>query len=240
MNGAKSVIQFCVRLFLLLLLVHPNHATAQQQADQRQTTRPGDLNADASRVFTFVEGTGMGHSHGMEAMFSQGRLVLGANEKAGQLVIDMKSFDADTPLARNVVGLKGKSGDWTRKQVAKEMHGSKILHSSEFPTANFDIASCKPLGVAKETGLPSYQLTGTLTLRGVTNPITFPVTVKQEKGWLRVNGRFSFKQSDFGIKPLSKGFGAIGVADQLTVYGDLWIAPTAESLASMQNLLLRR
>ena len=215
-------------------------AAQQPPSAQRQTTRPGELNTDASRVFTFVEGTGMGHSHGMEAKFSSGSLVLGASENAGQLVIDMKSFDADTPLARQAVGLKGKSANWMRKQVTKEMHGSKILDSSQFPVATFDIASCKPTGVTKDTGLPTYQATGNFTLHGQTRAVTIPCIVKQEKGWLHITGSFSFKQSDYGIEPLSKGFGSIGVADQLTVFGDLWISPTPESLASMQSLRIRR
>ncbi|MEM8944995.1 MAG: YceI family protein [Planctomycetota bacterium] len=182
----------------------------------------------------------MGHSHGMEARLSRGHLVPGANRNAGQLVIDMKSFDADTPLARQVVGIKGESANWMRKQVSKEMHGSKVLNSSTFPIATFDIASCTSVGVSREAGLPSYELAGNLTLCGQTKTITIPVTVEQSNDWLHLTGRFSFKQSDFGIKPLSKGFGAIGVADELTVFGDLWIAPTAESLASMRGLKQRR
>ena len=218
-------------------------AVAQQQEQQsvrQPTTRPGELNTDSSRIFTLVEGTGMGHSHGVEAKLSSGSLVLGATADAGRLVFDMTTFDADTPLAREVVGLKGTSANWMRKQVTKEIHGSKILHSSEFPTSTFEVASSMPIANENHPGLPAYELAGRLTLRGETKTVNFPVTVQQKNGWLNVTGRFSFRQSEFGIKPLSKGLGAIGVADELTVFGDLWIAPTPQSLASMQSQQSRR
>ena len=240
----KTIVAMLQVFALLIFPLAGFGRTAAQQlpSDQRQTTRPGELNTDASRVFTFVEGTGMGHSHGVEAKLSSGSLVLGVSDNAGQLVFDMKTFDADTPLARKVVGLNGTSANWMRKQVTKEIHSNKILHSSEFPTSTFEIASSMPItnGNENETGLPAYELVGRLTLRGETKTVRFPVTVQQTKGWMHVTGRFSFKQSEFGIKPLSKGLGAIGVADKLTVFGDLWIAPTPESLASMQSLQGRR
>lgn len=221
--------------FVLAILVFA--AVGAHPVDgQEQPLRPGDLETDASRVFTFVKGTGMGHDHGVEAKLTSGRLVLGARAKAGQLVFDMKSFDADTPRARKTVGLKGKTAGWMRKQVNKEIHGSKILNSTAFPSARFDIVSAIPIGTDEESGNPAYELAGNFTLRDVTRPITVRVLVEDSKGWHRINGQFSFQQSDYGIKPLSKGLGAMGVADELTVIGELWVAPTAESLASFRRL----
>ena len=40
-------------------------------------------------------------------------------------------------------------------------------------------------------------------------------------------GNFSLLQTDYGIKPFTTALGAIGVADRLTIYGDLWVANTA-------------
>ena len=46
-----------------------------------------------------------------------------------------------------------------------------------------------------------------------------------KKGWHHLRGRFAIKQSDFKIAPYSTGLGAIGVADELTIFGDLWVRP---------------
>jgi hypothetical protein len=43
-------------------------------------------------------------------------------------------------------------------------------------------------------------------------------------GYTRIFGNFSILQSDFGIMPFRKALGAVGVADRLTIYGELWVA----------------
>jgi hypothetical protein len=40
---------------------------------------------------------------------------------------------------------------------------------------------------------------------------------------VHLRGRFSLVQSQFGITPYSTALGAIGVADELKVWGDLWV-----------------
>lgn len=67
---------------------------------------------------------------------------------------------------------------------------------------------------------------GQFTLRGTKRSLSFVTEVEQARGWFHVRGSFTIKQSDFGITPYSKVFGAIGVADELKIYGDLYVAPT--------------
>ena len=47
------------------------------------------------------------------------------------------------------------------------------------------------------------------------------IEIEHKDGRIRVLGSFTIKQTDFGIKPYSKAFGTIGVADELTIYGDV-------------------
>jgi hypothetical protein len=44
-----------------------------------------------------------------------------------------------------------------------------------------------------------------------------------EQGFLHLKGAFPLRQTDYGIRPFRKALGAVGVADVLTVYGDLWV-----------------
>jgi hypothetical protein len=44
---------------------------------------------------------------------------------------------------------------------------------------------------------------------------------------MRLQGSFSILQSDYGITPFSKALGAVGVADRLTISGDLRVATGA-------------
>jgi len=45
---------------------------------------------------------------------------------------------------------------------------------------------------------------------------------------LHIRGNFTILQTDYGITPYSKAFGAIGVANPLRIYGDLYVAPTSQ------------
>ncbi len=189
------------------------------------STGPGDLNLKVSRVFTFVDKTGLGHQHAVEGKLVSGKLLLGARSEAGELVFDMKSFDADTDMARRYLGLSGSTDESTRSKVNANMKSEDVLDVGRYPTATFKISSAVATGDTGSKGLPVYRLIGDFTLHGVTRPQVVTAEVEQSRGWLHVRGDFVVKQTSFGITPFSKAFGAIGVADALRIYGDLWVAP---------------
>ena len=195
---------------------------AQVPAD-KPAPQPGDVDLANSRVFTFVGATGFGHEHGIEGRLVSGNVQLGANQSAGELVFDMKSFDADTPAARRYVGLQGESDDSTRKQVNDNMLGADVLDVARFPTAKFDIQSALPYKSAKPDAQPQYLLDGQFTLHGVTKHLRILAETEESKGMIHVRTQFAVLQSQFGITPFSKLLGTIGVADKLTIYGDAWI-----------------
>ncbi|MEM1067299.1 MAG: YceI family protein [Planctomycetota bacterium] len=232
MDQKKNRIAVTFSVLIVWCVIGVHQAAAQISASQPV---PGSINLEHSRVFSFVEGKGMGHSHGVEAKLKPSRLVLGASVDAGSFVFDMQSFDVDTPRSRQVVGLSGEASRWARKKVNAEMHGPKILNTSRFPTAEFKIDAAVADGVESKSRKPKYILSGTFTLVGQSRKISFPVTAQEEKGWIHIRGKFAFKQSDYGIEPFSKAFGAMGVADTITVTGDLWVAPTPASIASVRK-----
>ncbi len=213
-------------LFVLIAIVFAEIAASQDSASQKPTFEPGDVQTQVSRVYVFVDKTGFGHQHGVEANLLASRLILGAEENAGTLVFDMTSFKADTARARQYVGLSGTTDESTKKQVTDNMLGSSVLNAKRFPTASFEVTSARPTGQTGSQGLPTYELTGQFTLHGVTRPLRILANVEQARGWLHLRGAFAIKQSDYGITPFSKAFGAIGVANELKIYGDLFIAPT--------------
>lgn len=196
--------------------------------------RPGGVQREASRIFVFVDKSGFGHQHGVEARLLESELVLGAHEKAGRLVFDMNSFDADTDRARAYVGLAGSTDAGTRGAVNANMKGEDVLNVQRYPTAVFEMVTARSLQQRSSRGLPLYELSGSFTLHGTTRGLKIPVEVDQVKGWLHIRGNFSILQSDYGMKPYSKAFGAVGVADMLKIYGDLYVAPN--SLISMNEI----
>ena len=186
---------------------------------------PGDIELTASRVFIFVDKTGLGHQHAVEGQLASGQLILGGEKEAGRLVFNMVSFDADTRRARQYLGLSGDTDEGTRKQVNNNMKGREVLDTTKYPQAVLEIESALPTGKLNTEGAPEYEIAGRFTLHGTSKPIRFLAYAHQAKGWIHLRGDFGIKQSTFGIKPYSKAFGAVGVTDALQIYGDLWVAP---------------
>ncbi len=49
------------------------------------------------------------------------------------------------------------------------------------------------------------------------------------EGLVRLRGHFTIKQTDFGIHPYSKLGGAVAVADEVKIAGDIWLSPPPRS-----------
>ncbi len=196
---------------------------ATQPADS-QIFEAGDVHLGNSRVYVRVGKSGLGHEHGVSGRLQAGRIRWGAADGAGELVFDMNSFVADTEEARKYVGLSGTTDADTQRKVTENMRGVDVLNVRQYPTARFQIKSIQKLQQVSRRGLPLYQLQGDFTLQQATRPIQVVAEAEQKAGWLHVRGSFSIRQSEFGMTPYSRAFGAVGVADELQIWGDLWVA----------------
>ena len=215
--------------FLLLTVVnHGLHAQAPVLGNLPSVSKTqlaaGEIDTALSRIYVHVDKTGFGHEHGIEAKLKSGRLQLGANQNSGELVFDMTSFNADTDDARRYVGLDGTTDAGTRKEVNNNMQGPDVLDVQKYPTATFKVTSIQPVKAKRPNAPPQLQLVGDFTLHGKTNKLTVVVDAAKVNGYTRVYGNFSILQSDYGITPFRKALGAVGVADRLTIWGEIWVA----------------
>jgi len=214
------------------IIFHSTHACGQssvgrptlQRQTQTRTFSPGQINLGKSRVFAHVGKTGFGHEHGVVGLIKQGTLKLGAEKNGGQLIFDMASFRADTDAARRYVGLSGTTNDSTKQKVNANMRGSGVLDIRRYPTAAFTLKSSRLLPEKSKRGLPQYRLDGSFTLHGVTRRVKIIADAEPKGGWIHLRGGFVMLQTKYGITPFSKAFGAIGITDQLKIWGDIWIA----------------
>jgi polyisoprenoid-binding protein YceI len=82
----------------------------------------------------------------------------------------------------------------------------RIMSADEFPTATFVLTQPIELGVEPADGVEvTTQATGDLTLRGVTNSVTFDLTAKQDNGLIGVQGGIPVVFADYGIANPSTG-----------------------------------
>lgn len=204
-------------------------AAAEKKA---ASLNPGDIDLKRSRVYVKVDKTGLGHTHGVEGQFKSGHVDIGSADKAGSMVFDMTTFVADTAAARRYVGLSGTTDASTARQVTANMTGADVLDVRRYPTATFEIDSvAKAKQQAAKDGT-QYVLDGKFTLHGVTHPLRILATATPQKdGSTRLRGGFYINQTSFGITPYSKAFGAVGVADRLTIWGDVFLAGAPKTAA---------
>lgn len=197
-------------------------SAAAKRTEAPPPLRPGDIDLAKSRVYVFVDKTGLGHEHAVEGKIKSGSIQLGTAAGAGSVEFDMTSFSADGDEARKYIGLKGSTSASTRQQVNKNMLGPDVLDVRRHPTATFTIDSA----AQKKTkqGQPVFELKGKFTLKGKTRALTVYAQPSPQGAQLRLTGDFTILQTDFGITPYSTALGAVGVADPLKIWGDLWIA----------------
>ena len=214
---------------LALSTLGPRIAAAQpaqpvQPARQPAATAEGsNVDLKRSRIYVRVGKLGLGHEHGVEGTLKSGDLKLGAADNAGTLVFDLLNFKADLPEARAYVGLAGEIEASDRRQVNQALRSRDVLHVARYPTATFTVRSSQAVTPPAGQAISQYELEGEFDLHGVRRPLKVLATVEHAENALHVRGKFNIKQSDHGIKPYSKYLGTVRVADELTIWGDLWL-----------------
>lgn len=143
--------------------------------------------------------SGFADNHEVEAPISAGTI----DEKGARVsfAVDsrrMKVLDPQLPADK-------------RRQVQERMLGPDVLDSTRFPEISFESSHAEPDREGK------IRVEGRLSLHGVTKAVS--VVVQAENG--RYTGRFTLKQSDYGITPVSIAGGTVKVKDELTIEFDI-------------------
>jgi polyisoprenoid-binding protein YceI len=116
--------------------------------------------------------------------------------------------------APSLINVDKTMGDFERKGFQNVLH-KQVLESEKFPQIIFKSSGL--VALKKDGEKRTFTLTGTLNFRGVTRPVSFPVTATFGKTAISASGSAKFKQTDFGITPYADALGAIKVGDEMTV-----------------------
>jgi len=159
------------------------------------------IDVGKSGAFSFA-----GHTHEVEAPLTNG--VIHVDPDALDRSDVRLEFNAG---AMRVTGKGDPPADIPK--VTQAMLGEQVLDAKTYPSITF--VSTR---VTAKGALPAVDLSviGNLTIHGTTRPVTAPVAMKLDGATLTAAGKFSIKQSDFGIKPISVG-GVVKVKDELTI-----------------------
>jgi len=151
-----------------------------------------------------------GHTHEVVAPSVSGRLTVDPADlehSAVHVTIDASALE---------VAAKGEPPDDVPK-IQHTMASDEVLDVQRFPRIDFDSTT---ISVKKPAAVNSDALdvivNGRLTLHNQTRPISVPVSVRIGPNELTATGRFSLKQTDYGIKPVSVG-GVVSVKDTVDI-----------------------
>jgi len=179
----------------------PAVAGAQTLAIDRATST-ATIAVGKAGVFSFAAG----HTHEVSGPVEGGAVTFDAQDASRsrvELVILTRALQ---------VSAKGEPPDDVPK-VQAAMQGEKVLDSARFPKITFTSTAVKGVRDA-----PSFDatVTGTLTIRDRSQPVTAIVHVQRTAAALTATGRFTIRQTAFGIQPISVA-GVVKVEDELKI-----------------------
>lgn len=141
------------------------------------------------------EGKAVTHGHNGTMQFTDGELLVKGNAVVGGTVtVDMKTLKA--------TDIKD-----------AESHGKFVGHMSSddffgvttYPTSTFKIVSVTPIkGAAKDAD--NATIAGDMTIKGVTQRISFPAKVGVKDGVAAATGKVTIDRTKYGLKYGSKSF----------------------------------
>ena len=147
-----------------------------------------------SSSIEWVAGKVGGSHNGLISLASGSLIFDGKNIKSGSFKIDMKSI--------SITDLKGTSN----KNLLNHLKSEDFFSVEKYPVSAFEITNVVPAGTDR------VNITGNLTIKGITNSISFPASVKKQKNAIvAVAKGVKVDRTKYDIKYRSKSFfGDIG------------------------------
>lgn len=153
------------------------------------TTDASDFGYRVEEVLAGINATAVGRSNEISGLLTIG----GTTATVVDIEVQIDSIKSDSALRDG------------------KFEGS-IMNSDEFPTATFRLTEPIEFGSISTGGEQvSAAATGELTLRGVTNPVTFEVTAQTTDGRIGVLGSIPVVFADYGID--NPSFGQVRTED---------------------------
>ena len=189
-------------------------ATLVQTSDVAATDHPVKITAATAAATTLpVNTTGstitwnakkFGGEHTGTVKLNKGSLnVNGRNLTGGSFEIDMTSI-TDTDITNPEFNSK----------LTNHLKSEDFFSAEKHPVSTFKITKATPV-TKPEAGAPNYTITGDLTIKGITNAVTFPATVKIDGKTAEAEASIELDRTKWDIKFRS---GMLGTAADKVIY----------------------
>ena len=195
------------RWTVILLLVFSGVALDAQTPER--SGRTFKIDSRESKVEFFV-GSSAGNVNGVFKTWT------------GKLSQATPGVPESATLSLNVTAASMATGNGLQDKMVK---GKDFFNVKDFPTVSFTSSKVIPSSDPNK-----FQIQGDFTLRGVTKPVAFQVTLDRgDLGGGQVYADFSFDRGDFGM---TKSAPFVRVSDSVRVRVDLNVAPAPVTVAT--------
>ena len=146
-------------------------------------TKESIITWKGSMVFDF------GEEHVGYVYISKGELMIEKDSLVGGTAeIDMKTIEYKDKESKNT--------------PVKHLKSPDFFDVEKFPISTFAITKIESVNVRSKT----IKVTGNLTIKGITNPVTFPAKMEVKDGIVRANGKIVIDRTQWGIRYRSGKF----------------------------------
>lgn len=190
----------------LACLVNYQPVVADGVPGKKTAAKPAVLKVDPAKSTMTWTGRKVGGQHSGTVKLSKGDLQLdGTKLVGGAFDIDMKSI-VNTDL----------TDASTNAKFMGHMKSDDFFAVEKHPTAKFKITKATPIAGAA-AGQPNYTIDGDLTIKGITNAVSFPAAVTVSGNSASATAKFDLDRTKWDIK---YGSGLIGTAADKVIYDD--------------------
>ncbi len=110
-----------------------------------------------------------------------------------------------------------------RSKIQETMQGDRVLDVTRYPQIIFKSSKIEPVSQNR------LRVTGKLTIRNQTHPIVVDAELQRAGTELVVVGTSRFKQTTFGMQPVTAGFGTVRVRDEMVITFQVTAEPKSRS-----------
>ena len=173
----------------VLLVGNPLMATSTPNGIEKKAKKVATYAVDADQSTLVWNAKKVGGEHTGTVKLAKGELMIdGSKLVGGNFVADMTTIK-DTDITNE--GMNGR--------LTGHLKSEDFFSTEKNPTSTFKITKVAPIAGAA-AGAPNYTVTGDLTIKGITKPVTFPATVKVSGNSAEATAKVEINRIDYDIK----------------------------------------
>lgn len=174
---------------------------------------PDQVNITAEAVETAVSAKGRAYNIVLEkseikwiAKKVTGEHFGKVNLQSGQMMVDKSQVTGGTfVIDMSSLTVEDIKDEKMNGRLRDHLKSDDFFSTDKFSTATFNITSVKPIAKA-EAGKPNYTVTGDLTVKGITNSVTFPAIISVKNGVATAIADVAIDRTKYDIRYRSSNF----------------------------------